>query len=150
MTKKTRLPLPNSPIFASRGSKVKWPTLRGSFLTDRTVTELQKYAYGVIFLDGTYNTRLNFDHKPSLERAVFFEHLHNMEGGGLFLLCWVGNFHGGAIFHCAWQYPQNLHWTPQALERAAFETYKKVAYTLYTPIGKMDAEVHAFCSQVIP
>ena len=108
MPKRTRLPMPDESYFASRGSKVKWPTLRGAYLTDDSVEELRKYAFGVIFLDGEYRTRLNFDKKESTERAVFFEHLHKVTGDSIFLLIWVGNYHNGSIFHCAWQFPQML------------------------------------------
>lgn len=140
--KRNRFPLPDSPVFAMRGTDVKWPTLRQAFLNDNTVALLRAKAYGVIFLDGPYNTRLNFG-SDSKERAVFFEHLHKVQDSHIFLLCWIGNYHAGCIFHCAWQFPQMEHWKVQDLEWAAFRTYKAVATIVYE--GRpMDPEVDAF------
>lgn len=132
-----------------RGTKVKWPTLRGAYLTDEAVTKLRKYAFGVIFLEGEYNTRLNFDRSSATERAVFFEHLHRVTGESIFLLIWVGNYHAGAIFHCAWQFPQVFHWKWRPLERAAIESYRSVALALYGD-GPMDSEVAAFLKATTP
>lgn len=119
---------------------MKWPTLRGGYLTDEAVERIRSFAYGVIFLDGTYQTRLNFDKGPPDERAVFFEHLHRVENESIFLLCWVGNYHAGSIFHCAWQFPQMYHWGWQNLEKAAVKTYFKVA----TAVQTNDSEVRSF------
>ena len=138
--KKTRQPIPEPSWFAERGSKVKWPTLRGAYLTDDSVEALRKMAFGVIFLDGEYNTRLNFDKKDSLERAVFFEHLHKVQGHHIFLLIWIGNYHAGSIFHCAWQFPQMYHWDWYELEKAAFKSYKQIAELM----GCNDDEVVEF------
>jgi hypothetical protein len=141
--KRNRQPLPDSAIFSRRGTKVKWPTLRGAYLTDESIAKIRRIAFGVIFLEGEYNTRLNFEHKDSKERAVFFEHLHRVDGDSLFLLCWIGNYHAGAIFHCAWQFPQHLLWPNPKLELAAFKTYRTMATILYE--GKpSDPEVHSF------
>lgn len=136
--------MPDESYFASRCSKVKWPTLRGAYLDDDTVEQLRKYAFGVVFLDGDYNTRLNFDKKDSVERAVFFEHLHKVQGHSIFLLIWVGNYHNGAIFHCAWQFPQMWHWGWLNLERAAIQSYRKVADIL----DCQDPEVRKFLNDV--
>lgn len=141
--KRNRLPLPDSQIFARRGTKVKWPTLKGAYLDDKVIKKLRSIAHGVIFLEGTYNTRLNFDHKDSKERAVFFEHLHKVDGDYLFLLVWIGNYHAGSIFHCAWQFPQHLHWPLPALEIAAFQTYRTIAMILYEGVA-VDPEVRDF------
>jgi hypothetical protein len=148
--KRNRIPLLNSPVFAIRGEAVKWPTLRGAYLIDKSILELRKIAFGVIFLEGNYNTRLNYDKKPSLERAVFFEHLHKVDGDQLFLLCWIGNYHAGSIFHCAWQFPQHLNWPTQPLEYAAYRTYRQVANILYADIPReeRDLEVRQFLKEV--
>jgi hypothetical protein len=83
---------------------------------------------------------LNFEHKPPEERAVFFEHLHKVDGDHLFLLCWIGNYHAGSIFHCAWQFPQHLHWPVKALEYAAYRTYRRVANILYANVRREDRD----------
>lgn len=155
MVKRNRLPLVDSPIFSSRGVDVKWPTLRGAYLTDETVAILKNLAFGVVFLDGPYNTRLNFGNSSEYtnddgsERAIFFEHLHKVDGDHIFLLCWIGNYYAGSIFHCAWQFPQHLHWPVDKLEQAAFKTYKRIANVMYRPFGEMDNEVSDFISQKV-
>lgn len=142
--------MPDESYFAMRGSRVKWPTLRGAFLTEDNIKELRKMAFGVIFLEGTYHTRLNFAKRgpytyqdPSEEDAVFFEHLHRVEGESIFLLIWIGNYHAGSIFHCAWQFPQMYHWNWLALERAAVRSYEQIARILYRG-QEMDPEVKEF------
>lgn len=145
--KRNRTPLPNSPIFAIREDRVKWPTLRKAYLTDASVARLRQIAHGVIFLDGTYNTNLNYDHKPPLERAVFFEHLQQVDNDHIFLLCWIGNFYNGSIFHCAWQFPQHLNWPLRPLEFAAYRTYRRIAHALYDADTPMDPEVAEFLNQ---
>lgn len=147
MTKRNRQVLEDSPIFSRRGTKVKWPTLRGAYLDDESIGKIRKIAFGVIFLEGNYNTRLNFERKVSLEKAIFFEHLHRVDGESLFLLCWIGNYHAGAIFHCAWQFPQHLHWETPSLEYAAFKTYRTIANIMYNGRDK-DPEVEAFLNYV--
>jgi hypothetical protein len=122
--------MPDESNFAFRKTKVKWPTLRGAYLTDENIEELRKMAFGVIFLEGEYQTRLNFDKGPPEERAVFFEHLHRVQGESLFLLIWVGNYYNGSIFHCAWQFPQMFHWDWLALEKAAIKSYIKIGKIL--------------------
>lgn len=150
--KRNRIALPQSPVFGMRGENVKWPTLRGGFLDDEKILALRKIAFGVIFLEGMYNTRLNYDKKPSEERAVFFEHLHKVDGDSLFLLCWIGNYHAGSIFHCAWQFPQHLAWPQVPLEFAAYRTYRQVANILYKgiPRSQIDSEVLAFLKEEPP
>lgn len=154
-----RQPL-NSPFFAMRKSDVKWPTLRKTWLTDDNVPLLRKYVTGkgrsIVFLDGTYETKLNrYFHKSPIERAVFFEFMakHPNAKGAIFALCWIGNFHNGCIFHCAWQYPQVNCWKdcdPDAelfLEKASFNIYHDIAVLLYgsTCNGKIvDDEVAEF------
>ena len=109
---------------------------------------MSQSAFGVIFLDGPYNTRLNFGNRgpytldvdEGTERAIFFEHLHKVDGAAIFLLCWIGNYYAGSIFHCAWQFPQMYHWNWKDLERAAFKTYKTVA----TILDCQDEEVLEF------
>lgn len=144
--KRNRMPLPNSPIFAMRGERVKWPTLRKAWLTDESVGRLRNIAHGVIFLDGTYNTNLNYGKRPPEERAVFFEHLQKVDEDHIFLLCWIGNFVNGSIFHCAWQFPQHLNWPLRPLEYAAYRTYRRIAQALYHG-SPMDAEVDEFLNR---
>jgi hypothetical protein len=93
-----------------------------------------------------YNTRLNFEKKDSYERAIFFEHLHKVDGDQLFLLCWIGNYHAGSIFHCAWQFPQHLNWPTRHLEYAAYRTYREIAIVLHgdMPAESWDREVRQF------
>ena len=143
--KRNRLPLLDSPVFAMRKTDVKWPTLRKAYLTPENIASLRRSAFGVIFLEGKYHTRLNGD-GPDEETGIFFEHLHKVDGDHLFLLCWVGNFHNGSIFHCAWQFPQHLNWPARKLEYAAFHTYCMVAKVIYGN-NPMDPEVAAFIGQ---
>jgi hypothetical protein len=119
-------------------------------LTDSNIPELRKVAFGVIFLEGMYKTRLNYDRKPPDERAVFFEHLHKVDGDSLFLLCWIGNYHAGSIFHCAWQFPQHVAWPQQPLEYAAYRTYRQVVNILYAgiPRNQIDHEILTFLKEV--
>lgn len=146
MPKLNKKPMPDSDIFAMRGAKVKWPTLRGGYLTNEAVDKIRTWAFGVIFLEGEYHTRLNFGKSESLERAVFFEHLHKVNDSPIFLLCWVGNYHNGSIFHCAWQFPQMYHYDWEELEKAALKTYARVAAAVYAGKEK-DPEVKAFLEQ---
>jgi hypothetical protein len=141
--KRSRIPMDSSPVFAMRGGAVKWPTLRGAYLNKDNILSLRKTAWGVVFLEGPYNTLLNFDNKDSLECAVFFEHLIKVDGDALFLLIWVGNYHAGAIFHCAWQFPQCTAWPQRGLEYGAKRVYRQVANILYGTNPK-DPEVEEF------
>lgn len=132
-----RLPDLESHYFSHRGTRVKWPTLRKAWLTPQAIKRIRSIAFGVIFLEGPYNTRLNYGNvgphtlENGQETAIFFEHLHKVQDQHIFLLCWVGNFHNGCIFHCAWQFPQMKAWDWQALEVAAYETYKIIANIVY-------------------
>lgn len=159
-----------SGIFMDRGTDVKWPTLRRTWLTDESVPELRRMAMkqgaSIIFLDGMYRTNLNrhTDADP-IERAVFFEYAvrstrgtlemlkmktnREVEGSTIFLLCWIGNFHNGCIFHCGWQFPQVETWkmgTPYPwFERKALLVYRKCADILYKHGEEpMDPEVREF------
>ena len=153
-----RLPLNQSEVFKVRGERVKWPTIRGAYLTDESCVELRnhvtKRGRSIIFLDGEYLTNLNkFAGRPPEERAVFFEYLikHPRVKGGIFLLCWIGNFHNGSIYHCGWQFPQVKCWedfgtgAEAMFERKAFKVYKEVVEILYkhSP-NEMDSEVQEF------
>lgn len=149
-----------SRVFEPRGTKVKWPTIRKAWLTDESVAEIRSFVCGpgrsIIFLDGEYHTNLNrYVGKDSLERAVFFEYMIRHPSpdisGGIFALCWIGNFHNGAIFHCGWQYPQIRGWeryVPRAddfFESCALRIYRSLVDILYKhSTHPMDSEVARF------
>jgi len=153
-----RQPLVNSPFFATRKNKVKWATIRKAYMNDQNVEVLKEYVTSkgrsIVFLDGQYLTKLNrYAHKAPEERAVFWEFMVKEKGikGGLFLLCWLGNFHNGCIFHAAPQFPQVQCWyealgyqeANQIFEKHAFNIYKEVAKIMYNgPI--LDEEVKEF------
>lgn len=155
-----RIPLDEG-LFEMRNDRVKWPTIRRAWLTNESVAALNRYAVtkarSIIFLDGTYATNLNdWVKKDPIERAVFFECLakHPRVKGGIFALAWIGNFHNGCIFHCAWQYPQVRCWhtlgvgVESFFERKAFELYKDVVTILYEHSDEpMDDEVREFINQ---
>ena len=155
-----RLPL-DSPIFGMRGEDVKWPTLRKAWLNDNAVNELRQFVTkvgrSIIFLDGTYRTNLNqWAKKDPIERAVFFEYLmkHPKIKGGIFMLAWIGDFHNGCIYHCAWQYPQVRCWheigenAEEMFEKAAFRVYRHIVTILYKHSEHpMDAEVEEFINE---
>jgi hypothetical protein len=71
--------------------------------------------------------------------------------GGIFLICWIGNFHNGSIFHAAPQFPQMQCWVDalgiqeanRFFERHSFKIYKEVAQILYGP-NITDKEVKDF------
>lgn len=141
-----------SHIFSIRGKKVKWPTLRKGYLTDESVARLKALALGeghsILFLDGDYRTNLNkWVNGDPIERAVFFEWLVRKGTQQFFLLCWVGNFHNGSIFHCGFQFPHILTWQEHAgdewLERQAFQVYRKVVNEIYGE-ESIDEEVIRF------
>lgn len=143
-----------SQIFEMRGENVKWPTLRGAYLTDESVEELKKVAItvgkSIVFLDGMYKTNLNkWVKKDPIERAIFFE--WNIRHGTqmFFALCWIGNFHNGSIFHIGYQFPHITWWkeytSQEWLERQAFRVYERVAKLLYSFSSKaVDLEVSKF------
>lgn len=155
-----RQPLMESGFFSMRKNAVKWPTLRKAWLTNDNVSMLQKYVTGkgrsIVFLDGVYETKLNrYVNKPSTERAIFFEFMakHPTAKGAIFALSWIGNFHNGCIFHCAWQYPQVNCWKkcdPNAenfLEEASFNLYHDIANIVYDTANGgniIDDEVREF------
>lgn len=154
--KMNRMSLMDSPIFKIRGNDVKWPTIRKGYLTDDNVLKLEKYmtttGRSIIFLDGTYHTNLNrWVGKDPTERAIFFEYMINPPkiSGAIFALAWVGNFHNGSIFHCAWQYPQIRSWHEHTIgaeeffEKQAFKIYKATVNIIYGE-GKWDDEVYEF------
>jgi hypothetical protein len=152
-SKLNRKPQPDSSFFAHRGSKVKWPTLRGAYLDDDTVVELKKLVRNksIVFLDGSYKTNLNqWVQRGPIERAVFFEWPVKWRGGPtIFILCWIGNFHNGSIFHAAPQFPQIHTWVDEPefgwekMEYAAVQLYLKVAEVLYGD-KEWDKEVRKF------
>jgi hypothetical protein len=159
-TTTNRTPL-DSEIFASRGTRVKWPTIRKAWITDESSEALKTYVmskgHSIIFLDGTYRTNLNkWSSKDPIERAVFFEFMvkHPRVRGAIFLLAWLGNFHNGSIFHCGWQYPQIRCWyelgvgAEKFFEKKSFDLYTSVVNILYEHSShKMDSEVESFISQ---
>ena len=160
-TPMNRLPLLDSPIFSIRGERVKWPTIRKAWITDESASALRDHVTGIgrsiIFLDGMYRTNLNqWTNKDPIERAVFFEYLmkHPKVKGGIFLLCWIGNYHNGCIYHCAWQYPQIKCWetfgvgAEKMFERKAFQVYKQVTSIIYKHSEyPMDDEVTEFLQE---
>lgn len=133
-----RQPLHESPFFAMRNVDVKWPTIRKAYMNDDNVAVLKKFATSkgrsIVFLDGEYITKLNrYVGKAPEERAVFFEFMIKEKGlkGAIFLLCWIGNFHNGCIFHAAPQYPQMNCWIDTLGKDKANEFFEKHAFLLY-------------------
>lgn len=150
-------------IFEQRFDNVKWPTLRGIRLEDAAVSRLRQRAVttgkSIIFLDGHYETNLNFDIRGPTERAVFYEWMikgKTKAHGNIFLLCWIGDFHNGSIFHCGYQYPQVNAWNHNGdhgntwMERKAYQVYKWTVTSLLgigynDPLPEdLDAEVREF------
>lgn len=163
MSKMNQVPLnrhilEGSTYFEMRGERVKWPTIRGAWLNDLAVADLERYVTGlgrsIIFLDGQYRTNLNqWSGKNPIERAVFFEYLHKHPRvkGGIFSLHWIGDFHNGCIMHTAWQYPQNKCWerygtgAEEWFERMAWKVYNRCVEILYQHSDNpMDQEVEEF------
>ena len=133
-----------SPMFASRGNKVKWPTIRKAYMTDENVEVLKKYVTSkgrsIVFLDGTYITKLNrYVGKSPVERAVFWEFMCKDKEikGGIFLICWLGNFHNGCIFHAAPQFPQMQCWYDALGREAADKFFEKHAFKIYREVVKI-------------
>lgn len=152
-----RRPLLDSDIFGHRGTKVKWPTIRKAWLTDKNVAAIRKYATGkgrsIVFLDGEYQTTLNrYKNLDPTERAVFFEFMvRNKETkGAIFTYVWIGNFHNGSIIHFGFQYPQVRCWEEAGIsesffERATFSIYRDIVNMLYEDSEhEMDREVRKF------
>ena len=153
-----RKPL-KSPYFVIRKEKVKWPTIRGAYMTDANVEELKNYVTkkgrSIIFLDGKYDTTLNrYKNLPSEERAIAWEFMCREKGvkGGIFMLCWLGNFHNGCIFHASPQYPQVQCWyealgydeANKFFERQAFKIYERVVSIVHNGGAIVDEEVKEF------
>lgn len=148
-----------SPYFSIRKEKVKWPTIRHAYMTDSNVEVLKNYVTkkgrSIIFLDGKYDTTLNrYKNLPSEERAISWEFMCREKGvkGGIFMLCWLGNFHNGCIFHASPQFPQLQCWyeamgIDQAnafFERQAFNIYKEVVSIVHNGDSIIDDEVKEF------
>lgn len=148
-----------SPFFSIRKEKVKWPTIRGAYMTDENVLKLKEFVTkkgrSIIFLDSIYNTTLNrYKNLPSEERAVCWEFMCKEKGikGGIFMLCWLGNFHNGCIFHCSPQFPQIQCWYEHMgfekanafFERQSFKIYKEVVSILHEYSEIIDEEVKSF------
>lgn len=147
----------DSDIFGHRGTKVKWPTIRKAWITDKNIGELRKYATGkgrsIVFLDGEYQTTLNrYKGLDPTERAVFFEFMvRNKETrGAIFTYVWIGNFHNGSIIHFGFQYPQVRCWNEAGIsetffEKAVFDIYKTIVEILYKDSEyEIDKEVKRF------
>lgn len=154
--------IPSSPFFAVRKNKVAWPTIRKAYMNDENVAVLKKYVTSkgrsIVFLDGEYITKLNrYVGKAPEERAVFFEFMCKDKGikGGVFLLCWIGNFHNGCIFHAAPQFPQAQCWydalgkeeADRFFERHAVRVYREVVNIVHNGEPIIDAEVKEFLQQ---
>ena len=159
-----RQPLLTSSFFNIRNSRVKWPTLRKVYMDDVNVKALKDHTTSkgrsIIFLDGTYLTKLNrYVGKAPEERAVFFEYMikDKQFKGAIFLLCWIGNFHNGCIFHAAPQYPQMNCWlealghdkATKFFEKKSFELYKTVCDILHQGQPILDEEVKEFIQEGI-
>jgi hypothetical protein len=149
----------DSPFFAIRKEKVKWPTIRKAYMTDDNVKVLKEYVTkkgrSIIFLDGKYDTTLNrYKNLPPEERAISWEFMCREKGvkGGIFMLCWLGNFHNGCIFHASPQFPQLQCWYEQMgvkeanafFERQAFNIYDKVVSIVSNGGPIADKEVQEF------
>lgn len=154
-----RQPLSNSPFFALRKVDVKWPTIRKAYMDNENVEVLKKYVMSkgrsIVFLDGEYLTKLNrYVGKAPEERAVFFEYMIKQKGlkGAIFILCWIGNFHNGCIFHAAPQFPQMNCWIDtlgfeganRFFEEQSFKLYKAVVNILHKGNPIIDEEVREF------
>lgn len=133
--------IPSSPFFAVRKNKVAWPTIRKIYMNDENVSVLKKYVTSkgrsIVFLDGEYITKLNrYVGKAPEERAVFFEFMCKDKDikGGIFLLCWIGNFHNGCIFHAAPQFPQMQCWVDALGEKEANRFFEKHAVKIYREV----------------
>jgi hypothetical protein len=151
--------IPSSPFFALRKNKVAWPTIRKAYMNDENVEVLKKYVTSkgrsIVFLDGEYITKLNrYVGKAPEERAVFFEFMCKDKDikGGIFLLCWIGNFHNGCIFHAAPQFPQAQCWydalgkeeADRFFERHAIRIYREVVNIVHQGQPIQDDEVREF------
>jgi len=149
----------SSPFFAMRKNKVAWPTIRKAYMNDDNVSVLKKYVTSkgrsIVFLDGEYITKLNrYVGKAPEERAVFFEFMCKDKDikGGIFLLCWIGNFHNGCIFHAAPQFPQAQCWydalgkeeADRFFERHAVKIYREVVSIVHEGKAIQDEEVREF------
>ena len=154
--------IPSSPFFAMRKNKVAWPTCRKIYMNDQNVESLKKHVISkgrsIVFLDGEYITKLNrYVGKAPEERAVFFEYMVKDKAikGGIFLLCWIGNFHNGCIFHAAPQFPQMQCWIDalgleqanRFFERYAIKIYREVVNILSEGKPIQDKEVREFLQQ---
>jgi len=150
--------LDDSRIFAMRKNKVKWPTLRGAYITDDTSAKLKAYVMSkgrsIIYLEGEYETKLNrYKGDDPVERAVFFEYMLREKGvkGAIQTICWLGNFNNGSIIHFGPQFPQMQCWMEELgqqealdfFERCCFRIYRDVASILYDNIV-VDEEVEEF------
>lgn len=148
-----------SPFFSIRKQKVKWPTIRGAYMTNENVKVLKEFVTkkgrSIIFLESNYNTTLNrYKNLPSEEKAVCWEFMCREKGikGGIFMLCWLGNFHNGCIFHCSPQFPQLQCWYEHLgfdkanafFERQSFKIYKQVVSIVHGGNEIKDQEVKEF------
>lgn len=139
-----RQPLSNSSFFSIRKNKVKWPTLRKLYMNDSNVEVLKQYVTSkgrsIVFLDGQYITKLNrYVGKAPEERAVFWEFMVKEKGikGGIFLICWLGNFHNGSILHIAPQAPQVQCWYEALGYEKATEIFEKHSFKLYQKVAEI-------------
>ena len=135
--------------FENRRGKVLWPTLRNGRLTDENIAKIKPMA-GIVFLDGMYETNLNYDKAPPQERAIFFEsrqrvHLElDDRTHVLYALVWVGNYYKGSVFHIGWQFPHMTMYRNLDLIKHSFGIYKLVAWRIYGSMEEMDPEVRQF------
>jgi len=128
-------------------------------MTDENMPRLREWATSkgrsIIFLDGPYETNLNrYKKLPPVERAVAWEFMLREKGvkGAIFLLCWLGNFHNGCIFHASPQFPQLQCWYESMgmqaanafFERQAFRVYAEVVSIVHNGGPIIDPEVREF------
>lgn len=154
-----RQKLDKSKFFSVRRNSVKWPTIRKAYMTDANVAEIKDYVTGpgrsIVFLDGPYLTKLNrYVGKAPEERAIFFEFMCKEKSlkGAIFILCWLGNFHNGCIFHAAPQYPQMNCWIDalgyekamEFFDKHSFKIYRKLVDILHAGKPIIDEEVKEF------
>ena len=105
----------DSPFFAIRKEKVKWPTIRKAYMTDDNVKVLKEYVTkkgrSIIFLDGKYDTTLNrYKNLPPEERAISWEFMCREKGvkGGIFMYIKIPPFT-----------PFSLHMNSQLIARSS-------------------------------
>ncbi len=159
---KTSLIIPGIGMFNDRQGSTQWPTFRGARLDEDRLRRLEGIS-SLVFAKGTYRTNLNAYWKlPPMEEFCMWESEARVvvpkenlavKGNGqpttrlrtLYLLCWVGNYAHGSIFHCGWQFPHVLAHDAKSACDVAFGIYRRVALIMYGGYaGFDDGEVRDF------